>query len=290
MPFFVFLRYNEPMDILYGKLVSNSILADLKEKIIQKKITPGLAVILIGKDRASKIYVGLKEKRAREIGMNFFLYEFTKEASQDEIIAKIREMNLDQSINGIIVQLPLPKKFDTQRIINEIAPWKDVDGFHPSNIERFKQKADVLCPVFPKAIIALLISAGKDVIDKKAVVIANSKKFGEVMVIALERKKIKAQYFLVDVLLNNIEEIKKADIIVTAVGDPGIVSGDIIKEGAIVIDGGIAEKDGKIFGDIDFKSVKKTSGHITPVPGGVGPVTIACLLENVFFAYEDQNK
>ena len=249
-----------------------------------------MAVVLVGQDKASKIYVGLKERRAKGIGMDFSLFQFSTDAQEDEIILKIRDLNKDVRINGIIVQVPLPEKFDTQRIINEISPEKDVDGFHPESIEKFEAGREIFWPVFPKAIMTLLESSGEDVSGRNAVVVANSEKFGEVMKNALERKGILAEYVLSGDISKGIENIKNADIIITAVGEPGIIKGSMLKEGAVVIDGGITEEKEKVLGDVDIESVRDIAGYVSPVPGGVGPVTIACLLENVYIAHKLQNK
>jgi len=267
------------MNILYGKAVSAKILADLKEKIAKEKTAPSLAVILVGNDKASEIYVGLKKKRAEEIGIDFELARFDENCQENEIIEKIKEFNGNEKINGIIVQLPLPNKFDTQEIINAISLEKDVDGFSV-----FKRSGK-LEPVFPKAIIALIKSNDKNFAGKNAVVIANSEKFGSVMKSALEKEGIKAEYVLRGDLKNNIGKLKNSDIVMTAVGEKNLINGDMLKNGVIVVDGGIVEENGKVFGDVDFESTKEMEGFISPVPGGVGPVTIACLLENVYSAY-----
>lgn len=276
------------MDILYGKPVAVGILAELKEKISKEKLPAGLAVILIGEDKASQIYVDLKKKKAKEIGMDFSLFSFSKDTQEEEIIAKIKNLNEDARINGIIVQLPLPEKFDTQHIINAISPEKDVDGFHPESIEKFKSDENALWPVFPKAIVNLLESNSGDFVGKKAVVVVNSEKFGEVMKIALKKKQIESEYIFSDDIVANVDKIRDADIVVTAVGQPGIIKGNMLKQDVIVIDGGITEEDGKVLGDVDVESVENISGQVSPVPGGVGPVTIACLLENTYLAYKNQ--
>lgn len=278
------------MKALNGKLVADRILTDLKAKISQEKSVPSLAVLLVGNNKASKIYVSLKEKKAQFIGIKFSLFEFSADAKEQEILEKIKDLNANVNINGIIVQLPLPDKFDAQKIINAISPAKDVDGFHPESIEKFKEDKDVYWPVFPKAIVMLLESSKEDVVGKNAIVVVNSEKFGEVMKIALKKIKIVSEYIFADKLQNNIEKIRSADVIVTAVGQAGVIKGSMIEQGVIVIDGGITEKEGKVLGDVDFESVKDVAGYVSPVPGGVGPVTIACLLENVYLAYWNQNK
>lgn len=289
MRFFAVLGYNEIMEILYGKFVSVKILADLRENISKEKSAPRLAVVLVGNDGASRIYVGLKEKRAKEIGMDFASYQFSADASEEEIISKIEKLNQDGSVNGIIVQLPLPENFDTQRIINSISPKKDVDGFHPQSIQKFAKKEEIFWPVFPKAIVKLLENSGQVNEGKQALVVANSDKFGEVMATALRRRGLKVEYGLAENIAELMKKAKTADIVVTAVGEPNIIKGGLLKQGVVIIDGGIAEGEGKVLGDVDFESVKNVAGYLSPVPGGVGPVTIACLLENVYIAYKNQN-
>ncbi len=266
------------MKLLEGKKISEKILANLKKKISIKKTKPELAVILVGEDRASETYVFLKEKAAKKIGMVFHKFKFKKDASEKEIIEKIKELNVDKKINGIIVQLPLPKKFHTQKIINLISLQKDVDGFSSQN--NFKS----LQPVFPKAIIKTLESSKANLKNKKTVIIANSKIFGETMQEALKIKKIESGYILSKDLKQKINKIQKADIVISAVGKINFIKGNMVKEGVIIVDGGISKKKGKNFGDVDFNDVSQKASFISPVPGGVGPVTIACLLENVYLA------
>jgi methylenetetrahydrofolate dehydrogenase (NADP+)/methenyltetrahydrofolate cyclohydrolase len=270
------------MKLLNGKKTADAILKNIAREIKAKKTKPGLAVLLIGKDRASEIYVRIKKKRAEEIGMDFSLFRFNRNNSDKEVVKKIKNLNDDKKINGIIVQLPLPKKFNTQKIINSINPEKDVDGF--------LNKCEELMPVFPQAIIKLIESSKKKLGGRKAIVISNSKLFGEMMLEALRRKKIKSEYVLRKEISKNIAKIKKADILVSAVGVRGIIKNEMMKEGMIVIDGGIIKIGKKVFGDVDFESTKKLRGFITPVPGGVGPVTVACLLENVYLASKIKQK
>lgn len=275
------------MQKLYGRPISNEILADLKQKISEKKANLGLAVILIGNNSASKTYVNLKKKRAEEIGINFFLYEFSEDDNQAEIIFKIRDLNHDIRINGIIVQLPLPEKFDTQLIIESIDIGKDVDGFLKKE-DMVLDKQVELEPVFPKAIMKMIDNSAKDTFGKNAIAIVNSKKFGEVIVKVLNTRNIASEYILSCDIEKELEKIKKADIIISAIGKANYLKGDLFKEDAIVIDGGISKIGKKVFGDVDTKSLNNKNIFLSPVPGGVGPVTIACLLENVYIAYRNQ--
>ncbi len=278
------------MNILQGKQVSELILERLKKAISKEKLSPAIAVILVGEDSASEIYVNLKEKEAKRIGIKFHLFKFSSEVSESKVIEKIKILNADNEINGIIVQVPLPKKFNTQKIINEIDVKKDVDGFHPKSIKKFQDGTHLFWPVFPKAIFELIESSNSNLFGKNAVVIVNSEKFGEVMVTALKKKSIKSEYILSNTVNDNIEKIRNSDIIITAIGRPMTISEDMIKEGVIIIDGGITKVQNKVLGDVNFKSMRFKKGFISPVPGGVGPVTIACLLENVYIACRNQNK
>lgn len=271
------------MKLLYGKPIADDILNRLKNDISLRDEKPGLAVILIGNDQASHLYVSLKEKTAREIGMNFFRFDLTENVSENEILDLIQKLNADEKVYGIIVQLPLPSGFDSGKIISKINPKKDVDGF-------FAKNEKDLQPVFSRAIMLLAESSGENSKGKKAIVIANSDDFGKIMTAALEQKNVLAAYFLAKDISENISKIREADIVVSAVGSHGLINGQMLKEGAIVIDGGIEKVDGKVMGDVDFVSTKDKKGFISPVPGGVGPLTIACLLENVYIAFKAQQK
>ena len=265
------------MILLKGKTIANKILAKISQEIKKNKLQLALAVILVGEDKASEIYVNLKKKAAKKIGVEFYLFKYGKNISESKVIEKIKELNADKKISGIIVQLPLPEKMNAQKIINAIDPKKDADGFS------VKSPAT---PVFPHAIMKILeaVPRAKLSESKKCAIIANSEKFGKVMQAALKRKKIKAEYVLFKNYKKNLSVIKQADIIITAVGKPALITGEMIKNEAIVIDGGIAKKGKKVLGDVNFKSIKNKASYITPVPGGVGPVTIACLLENVYLS------
>lgn len=285
------------MKLIKGRKIADGILADLRRKIKKEKLKPGLAVILVGEDKASQIYVALKKKAARKIGVNFFFFKFGKNIPEGKIISKIKELNKDEKIHGILIQLPLPAKFNTQKIINAVVYQKDVDGFHPINIKLFHKGKEIISPVFPKAIIKLLDSVYKIKKSSKAIVATKSKNFGEVMVLALAKNKIKADYVLAssltrpsDTLSLRERGIRQADIIISAVGNPGLIKGKMIKKGAIIIDGGITKIGKKVLGDVDMNSVKKIASYLTPVPCGVGPVTVATLIENVYLASKNLRK
>ncbi|OGI16582.1 MAG: hypothetical protein A3J63_01900 [Candidatus Moranbacteria bacterium RIFCSPHIGHO2_02_FULL_40_12b] len=270
------------MKLLKGKLIAEKILNNLKLEIKRRGIKPGLAVVLIGDDKASRIYVNLKKKAARKVGVGFYIFKFGDKAEENKIIKKIKDLNADKKISGIIVQFPLPKKFNTQKIINAIDLKKDADGFSAKG-------GGKISPVFPAAIVKLINQAFPKVqpseflrLNLRSVIIANSEIFGRTIKSMLEEKNIAAEYFLYKNIKKNIIKIKNADIIVSAIGIPKLIKGDMIKKGAIIIDGGITKKGKKVLGDADYKSVKNTAGWLSPVPGGVGPVTVACLLENVY--------
>lgn len=269
------------MELLYGKPIAEKILSSLKEDISGFAEKPHLAVILVGNDAPSEIYVGLKRKAAEEIGMDFSLYRFVGNESQENVTYLINSLNEDPQINGIIVQLPLPKSLDADKVIAAIDPQKDADGFLAQGL---------LLPVFPRAIIKLLKSSGKNLLEKKALVLANSDEFGTVMVKMLRDENMASQYVLAENIPSNLEQIREADVLVSAVGSPGLLKAEMLKDGAIVIDGGISKVGKKTVGDFDPSGAEDKIGAYSPVPGGVGPVTIACLLENVCLAFEAQQK
>jgi len=276
------------MDLIKGREIADEILENLREKISQLEAKPTLAVLLIGEDEASRIYVGLKQKAAESIGMNFELFKYGSETEEKEILAKIKELNDDEKVSGMIVQLPLPDGLDKEKIINSIKPEKDVDGFCDENQNNFCCGGECkIFPVFPKAIVkmveaAIVKNSLKDI--KSGMIICNSDDFGKIMREALYKIGIEAEYFFCKDLENNLDKIKKADVIVTACGVAGMLENSMTKDGAIVIDGGITKVDGKVRGDVEIETFENSNSFISPVPGGVGPVTVACLLENTFLA------
>jgi len=265
------------MKLLKGKPIADKILIGLRKKILKLKTKPTLGVVFIGEDKASKIYINLKRQAAKKIGMDFFEFRFKAGVGENKVIDLIKRMNRNRQVSGVIVQLPLPKKYNTQKIINAIDPKKDVDGFHPKN--------NYYPPVFPQAIMELIKSTHVKLKNKKSVIIAHSKIFGEAMCEFLSQKKINSKCLLEKEIRKNLAHIKKADILISAVGKPGMIKGEMVKKGAIIIDGGITKKGKKVLGDVDFNSVKDKAAYISHVPGGVGPVTVACLLRNTYLVF-----
>ena len=283
------------MKIIKGKKIAENILSEIKEKIESQKTRPCLAVVLVGDNKASQLYVKLKKEATKKVGMEFREILFSKKDSELNIIKKIEELNSDENVNGIIVQLPLPNKLSKEKIINTIDIKKDVDGFHQKNQNLFLENKKSVFPVFPKAIVRMIESEASDYKSKrkkiKAVIVCKSSIFGRIMKKALEKNDINADF----IFCKDLQEKRKndnyahlilgrADIVISACGNLNLISSKIVKSNAIIIDGGIIKKAGKIFGDVDLKSFLKTNCKISAVPGGVGPVTVATLLENVYLA------
>lgn len=273
------------MRLLKGTKIAEKSLSDLKKKIKASRIKPGLAAVLVGKNPASEIYVRLKAEAAKKVGIVFYLFRFGARAKEGAVIKKIKTLNTDKKISGIIVQLPLPKHLNKQKILETIDPQKDADGV---SLESRKK----ITPAFSGAIMKLIsaIPRAKLLESRKAAIIAKSEKFGEAMKAVLRGKGIQAEYILYKNFKESLTAIARADIVITAVGQPGIIKGEMLKKGAVVIDGGIAKQGKKVLGDADFESVKKVAGYLSPVPGGVGPVTVACLLENVYLLAKKQKQ
>ncbi|GBE17263.1 bifunctional protein FolD protein [bacterium BMS3Abin15] len=276
------------MELLEGKKIAEKMLEDIKDKIKSENLNPGLAVILVGNNDASKIYIDIKDEAAAKVGIDFQKIEMSEDVSEGEVLEKISELNKEKEINGIIVQLPLPKHLDKLKIIKAIDPQKDADRFHPENLELFLKGDDDMQPPFPRAIMELINYSGENLESKEGIIICNSDKFGKVMQFILEKHGTSSEYILKEDIQSNSENIKNADILISACGVPGLIRGDTVKQGVIIVDGGITRADGKIIGDINPDSVKDIDGYISPVPGGVGPVTVACLMENVYLLTKNQ--
>ena len=263
------------------------------KKLKKKNIKPGLAVVRVGEDPASTVYVNMKAKKTEEVGMHSVTKILEENTSQEELLKIVEDLNNDDSINGILVQLPLPKQINEDSVINSINPDKDVDGFHAINTGRMWSNIDSLVPCTPLGCKMLLLDELKDLTGKKAIIIGRSNIVGKPMAALLIGESCTVT--IAHSRTKNLEdEVKKNDIVVAAVGVPEMIKGSWIKAGATVIDVGInrIEKDGKkkLVGDVEFDEAEKIAGAITPVPGGVGPMTIACLLHNTLIATCRKNK
>lgn len=274
--------------ILDGKVLSAEIKEAVAKRVTAMKtqgVTPGLAVILVGDDPASEIYVRNKGKGCEETGMLSRTIRMTAETSQDALEAEIMRLNSDPAIHGILVQLPLPRHLDEQAALGKILPEKDVDGFHLMNAGHLMTGTEGVQPCTPKGALYMIHSTGENLTGKEAVVIGRSNIVGKPMAMMLLQENCTVT--LCHSRTKNLaEHTRRADILVAAVGKAGFVTADMVKPGAIVIDVGINRVDGKVCGDVDFETVKEKAGWITPVPGGVGKMTIAMLLSNTADAAE----
>ena len=280
------------MNIIDGKAVSKKVKEDVKaecEQLKAKGITPGLAVIIVGEDPASQVYVHNKEVACEACGFHSVKYALPAETTQEELNALIDELNDDNSINGILCQLPLPKHLDDKEVINRINPIKDVDAFHPVNVGAIMIGDYNYLPCTPAGVMELIHSTGVDVSGKKAVVIGRSNIVGKPMAMLLlhENATVEITHSKTQSL---VDVTKQADILVAAIGKAKFVTADMVKQGAVVIDVGMnRDENGKLCGDVDFEGVKDKCSFITPVPGGVGPMTIAMLMKNTLTAAKLQN-
>lgn len=276
--------------ILNGKEVSARIKDELKDKVTELKkdgIFPGLAVVLVGNDPASRVYVNSKKKACEFIGIESFEFTLPEDATEQQLLELVYKLNSDKQVNGILVQLPLPKHINEENIINAINPSKDVDAFHPANVGRIMTGNPIFLPCTPAGVMELIHESGIDVKGKECVVVGRSNIVGKPQAMLLL-----AEHGTVTICHSrtvNLEEVcKRADILVAAVGKPEFVKGNMIKPGAVVIDVGINRIGGKIVGDVEFSSASEVASAITPVPGGVGPMTIAMLMKNTVKAAELQ--
>ena len=289
-PYLVLIVRNRFMtaQLLDGKAIASALKQDLKTatalRLQSGKRRPGLAVVLIGSDPASQVYVGSKRRGCEEIGFKSDSYDLPMDCSESELLTLIDQLNDDNEIDGILVQLPLPEHINSEKIIEHIAPHKDVDGFHPYNIGRLAQRNPQLRPCTPKGMMTMLKHADISVKGQEAVVVGASNIVGRPM--ALELLLAGCTTTVCHRMTKDLEfHVRRADILVVAVGKPNFIPGAWIKEGAIVLDVGINRLDnGKLVGDVEFDVAKEKAAWISPVPGGVGPMTVATLLENTFYA------
>ena len=270
------------MEILDGRFVANKIKQELKNKISQMPVKPGLAVICVGENPASQIYVRLKHKMCDELGINMKEHFFQENVTQNELESLIDSLNTDTNVHGILVQSPVPYHINIMELFARIAPEKDVDGFHPVNVGRLAQGKNQCAPCTPLGIMTLLKEYQIEIEGKKCVVIGRSIIVGRPMAQLLLNAN--GTVTVCHSRTKNLASVsKEADILIVAVGKPKFITEDMVKEGAVVVDVGINRKPNskEIVGDVDFEKVKEKCSYITPVPGGVGPMTIIMLMNNV---------
>lgn len=279
--------------ILNGKMIAAQIKEEVKNKTAalkaKHKVTPGLAVIIVGEDPASEVYVKRKHQACEEIGIYSEVIRMSDKTSEKELLDKVAELNHADPIHGILVQLPLPSHINTETVLDSIRPEKDVDGFHPINVGNLSIGREGMVPCTPAGIIKMLSISGIDIAGKHAVIIGRSNIVGKPMAMLLLSRNA-----TVTVCHSKTKDLaaitRQADILVAAVGKPNFVTGEMVKPGATVIDVGINRIEGKLIGDVDFAAVKEIAGAVTPVPGGVGPLTISMLLDNTVKAAQLQHK
>ncbi|EQM68234.1 MULTISPECIES: bifunctional methylenetetrahydrofolate dehydrogenase/methenyltetrahydrofolate cyclohydrolase FolD [Pseudomonas] len=276
--------------LIDGKTIAARLRQQIAKRVDERRQQglriPGLAVILVGSDPASQVYVAHKRKDCEEVGFISEAHDLPANTRQEDLLALIDRLNVDPTIDGILVQLPLPAHLDASLLLERISPDKDVDGFHPYNIGRLAQRMPLLRPCTPKGIMTLLESTGADLYGMDAVVVGASNIVGRPM--ALELLLAGCTVTVTHRFTKDLAgHVGRADLVVVAAGKPGLVKGEWIKEGAIVIDVGInRQEDGKLVGDVEYEPALQRASWITPVPGGVGPMTRACLLENTLHAAE----
>ena len=280
------------MAIIDGKAVAKSVrerVAGETAELKKKGVTPGLAVIIVGEDPASQVYVRNKEKACEEVGFFSEKFALPESTTQEELNALVKELNERDDINGILCQLPLPKHLDDKEVINLINPIKDVDAFHPVNVGAIMIGDYNFLPCTPAGVMELIHSTGVDVCGKKAVVIGRSNIVGKPMAMLLLHENATVE--ITHSRTQNLAEVTAgADILVAAIGKAKFVTADMVKEGAVVIDVGMnRDENGKLCGDVDFEAVTDKCSYITPVPGGVGPITISMLMQNTLTAAKIQN-
>jgi len=277
-------------NIIDGKQIASSIIADIKKQVMSNQANgispPGLAVIQVGEDPASSVYVRNKRKACEEVGMQSFNYDLSESTTQKELLDLVTSLNLNPEVSGILIQLPLPSHINETIVIETIDPTKDVDGFHPYTIGRLMQRIPLLRPCTAIGVITMLEAIDIDPLGMNAVIVGASNLVGRPLSLELLLKG--ATTTVCHKFTTNLEDhIRQADILAVAVGKPNFIPGDWIKKDAVVFDIGInRDENGKLTGDVDFESAKKNASWITPVPGGVGPMTVSMLIKNTLLASE----
>ncbi|MGN0639791.1 MAG: bifunctional methylenetetrahydrofolate dehydrogenase/methenyltetrahydrofolate cyclohydrolase FolD [Oscillospiraceae bacterium] len=276
--------------IIDGKAVSAAVKEQVRDEIARDGIKAGLAVVIVGNDPASRVYVNNKKKACEFCGIQSFEYALPEETTMEQLLELIDTLNGDENVNGILVQLPLPKQLDEKEVIARISPDKDVDAFHEQNVGKIMIGNYSFLPCTPSGCMDLIHSTGVEISGKECVVIGRSNIVGKPMAMLLLHEN--GTVTICHSRTKNLAEVcSRADILVAAVGKPNFVTADMVKEGAVVIDVGINRlPDGKLCGDVKFDEVSEKAGWITPVPGGVGPMTIATLMKNTLTAAKLQQK
>ncbi len=278
--------------VIDGKAISAKVKSEVRqeaEALKAKGISIGLAVVIVGDNPASRVYVNNKKKACAEVGFESFEYALPEETTQEELLALVDKLNNDDTVNGILVQLPLPKQIDEKAVINAILPEKDVDAFHPVNVGKIMIGDFAFLPCTPAGVMELIASTGIEISGKECVVIGRSNIVGKPMAMLLLHKN--GTVTICHSKTKNLAEVcRRADILVAAVGRANFVTPDMVKEGAVVIDVGMNRlENGKLCGDVDYAACFEKAGYITPVPGGVGPMTIAMLMKNTLTSAKIKN-
>ncbi|MFH1509601.1 MAG: bifunctional 5,10-methylenetetrahydrofolate dehydrogenase/5,10-methenyltetrahydrofolate cyclohydrolase [Candidatus Nealsonbacteria bacterium] len=269
------------MKIFNGKRETEKVISKLKNRIKKEKIKPKLAVIWIGNNSSSKVFIKKKKELADKVGVGLVIYHFKTNIKEKDVLDKIDELNKDSLVHGIIVQLPLPDKLNTKKIIEKVSPQKDVDGFHSKNRQLLKKGEPFFYPIIPSVIYSIIKKNSKK--NSKIVALVNSDIFGETLRDFLNRKNINIHYFIKQ---NNFPNLKEADVILSIKGIPGLIKGDMIKKGVVLIDGGNTILNKKVVGDMDRKSLGSKPAFLTPVPGGLGPISVALLFDNLYLGFK----
>ena len=274
-----------PANIIDGKKIASAVEEEVRAALGKLRFRPGLVAVRVGNDPASEVYVRNKARKAKELGLVGAELAFDGSMPEHALLEEIDTLNRDDNIDGILVQLPLPSQIDSKKVIDAIDPAKDVDGFHPVNVGLLHLGRPVLVPCTPAGVMRLIASTGTDIAGKRAVVIGRSDIVGKPVAALLLREN--ATVTVCHSRTRDLPDVvREADIVVAAIGRPRFVTAEMVKRGAIVIDVGINRVDGKLAGDVDFEHVREVASWITPVPGGVGPMTIAMLMKNTVVAAE----
>ena len=272
-----------PAQIIDGKAIASAVEQEVREALAKLSYRPGLVAVRVGNDPASEVYVRNKAKKAKELGLEGTELVFDASMPEAELLAHVRKLNSDNNVDGILVQFPLPKQIDPKNVIDAIDPAKDVDGFHPVNVGLLHLGRPALVPCTPAGVMRLIASTGVEMAGKRAAVIGRSDIVGKPVAALLLREN--ATVTICHSRTRNLPGVvREAEIVVAAIGKPRFVTAEMIKRDAIVIDVGINRLDGKLAGDVDFDRVREVASWITPVPGGVGPMTIAMLMKNTVTA------